>query len=516
MAENPQKSLTEGAVPGDRKESQRLGSSEPIPFLTIHSLILGVLVSMGGFIFGFDTGQISGIVAMKDFLERFGNSDSSFSNAREGTIVALLSIGTLVGALLSAVVADALGRKLSMTVWCGVFCVGVIIQISAETVWQQVAVGRLVAGLGVGALSVLVPMYQSESGPRHIRGALVSAYQLFITFGIFLAYVVNYGTESMQSSASWRIPIGLSFLWALILAVGMIFLPESPRYAYRHGRVDEAAQTMSKLYGVPVHHRAIRRELREIKEQLDSERTGPWYEVFTGPRMAYRTLLGITLQALQQLTGANFFFYYGTTVFQAIGLSNSYITQMILGGINFGMTFFGLYVVEHYGRRRALIAGALWMFMCFMVFASVGHFILQSMATDTPKAHTAGIVMIVFAALFIAGYAVTWGPIVWCIVGELYPSRYRAKSMALATSSNWTWNFLISFFTPFITSAIDYRYGYIFAAGCFAGALVVYFFVCEGSGKTLEEIDRMYLSHVKPRHSTKWEPAEDKEAEAAS
>jgi len=170
--------------------------------------------------------------------------------------------------------------------------------------------------------------------------------------------------------------------------------------------------------------------------------------------------------------------------------------------VNFGMTFFGLYVVERFGRRKSLIFGGLWMFACFMVFASVGHFSLdQTTPTNTP---TAGTVMIVFACLFIAVYAMTWAPIIWAIVGELYPSRYRAMAMGIATSSNWLWNFLLAFFTPFITAAIDYRYGYVFAACNFLGAVVVYFFLCESRGRSLEEIDTMYILHVDPRKSSKW------------
>ena len=150
--------------------------------------------------------------------------------------------------------------------------------------------------------------------------------------------------------------------------------------------------------------------MREIKAKYDAEFAGggrhKWYEIFTGPRMAYRTLLGVTLQALQQLTGANFFFYYGTTIFRSTGLDDSFVTSIILGAVNFGMTFPGLYVVEKAGRRGALMIGAAWMFMCFMVFSSVGHFLLdQQNPQDTP---TAGTVMIVFACLFIAGYAMTW------------------------------------------------------------------------------------------------------------
>jgi MFS transporter, SP family, sugar:H+ symporter len=206
------------------------------------------------------------------------------------------------------------------------------------------------------------------------------------------------------------------------------------------------------------------------------------------------------------VTGANFFFYYGTSIFTATGLSNSYVTSMILGGVNFGMTFFGLYVVERFGRRKSLIVGALWMFVCFMVFASLGHFSLdQKHPMSTPKSGTA---MIVFACLFIAAFAMTWGPIVWAVVGELYPSRYRAVCMGLATASNWTFNFLLSFFTPFITADIDYAYGYVFAGCCFAGAVVVYYFLCESQGRSLEEIDTMYILKVVPWKSSSWTPPE--------
>lgn len=182
---------------------------------------------------------------------------------------------------------------------------------------------------------------------------------------------------------------------------------------------------------------------------------------------------------------------------------------MILGAVNFAFTFPGLYVIEKAGRRGALMWGAAWMFMCFMVFSSVGHFALdQTTPTNTPKA---GAAMIVFACLFIAGYAMTWGPVIWVVVGELYPTRYRTMCMGLASSSNWIWNFLISFFSPFITSAIDFQYGYIFASCCALSIPLVYFFLEEHQGRSLEEIDTMYITHVPPRKSSKWEPPQGEE-----
>ncbi|KAF1849252.1 siderophore iron transporter mirC [Cucurbitaria berberidis CBS 394.84] len=486
----------------------------PLPRLTWKGFWMGILVSMGGFIFGYDTGQISGFLEMKDFLKRFGqhrpNGTPYFSNVRSGLIVGLLSIGTLFGALIAAPIADKIGRKKSIMFWCGIFSVGIIVQIAATDKWYQIMMGRFVAGLGVGALSLIVPMYQAETAPRHIRGALISTYQLMITFGIFLAAVFNYAAERHQSgkAASWQITLGLSFVPAVILCVGILGFSETPRYNYRNGKIDKATATMAKVYGVPTNHYSIQLELEEMRTKLAAESTigtplQEWIGMWKAPKMAYRLAIGIALQMFQQLTGANYFFYYGTTVFAGTGIKNSYVTQMILNGINFGVTFYGLYIVEHYGRRKSLIAGSVWMFICFLIFASVGHFALDRVNPEnTEKAATA---MICFACFFIFGFATTWGPICWTICGELYPSRYRAKAMALSTASNWLWNFLLAFFTPFITKAIDFRYGYVFAGTNVLGGLIVYFFVMEGKGRTLEEIDTMYLMGVKPWESATWE-----------
>ncbi|BAE63474.1 unnamed protein product [Aspergillus oryzae RIB40] len=481
-----------------------------IPFLTFRSFSMCVVISMGGFLFGYDTGQISGFLEMEDFLQRYGEQRADgtyyFSNVRSGLIVALLSIGTLMGALVAAPIADRVGRKWCVSGWCVILCAGITVQISSPTgKWYQVALGRWVAGLGVGALSLLVPMYQAETGPRHIRGSLVSTYQLFITLGIFVANCINFGTEKKTSTASWRIPMGVTYIWAIILGFGISMFPESPRHDYRKGKVDKAISTLAKMYGVPKNHRALAIEFDEIKQKYEEEVARgqvSWIQLFKAPRMAYRVAVGVALQALQQLTGANYFFYYGTTIFQGAGIENSYVTQMILGAVNFGSTFLGLYLIENYGRRRSLIAGALWMFCCFIVFASVGHFSLNR--DDPPSTKTAGVVMVVFACLFILAFASTWGPMVWTIIAELYPSEYRARAMSLATASNWLWNFLLAFFTPFITSAIDFRYGYVFAGCLFLAAGLVYFAVMEGKGRTLEEIDTMYVWKVKPWHSSKY------------
>lgn len=483
-------------------------------------IIMGLLVSLGGFIFGWEGGAISGYTQMDNFRERFGDVEKagslSLGNVRQGLMVGMLCVGCLVGALVSAPIADRFGRKYSITFWCLIYIVGNIISITTMYAWYQIVIGRLVEGFGIGALSVLTPMYQSETAPRQVRGALVSAYQLFITLGIFVSYCVNYGTEAIQSPSSWRITMGVGFIAPTIMAIGMLIMRESPRWEFRRGGEVEASKTLALVAGVTENHPEVQNALRDIREGLEAEQAGgeqKWYEIFTAPAMLRRVLVGMALQALQQLTGANFFFYYGTEIFDAVGISNSYITSMILGVVNVVATFGGLYVGQKFGRRISMIVGGIWMFAWLIVFASLGSFALYPDGNpDDPNARTnasVGTAMIASACLFIVGFAVTWGPLVWAIVGEMFPSRYRAVAMGLCTAANWLWNFLISFFTPWITNAINYRYGFVFAGCCFLGVLVTFFFVIESQQRSLEEVDSMYILGVVPWKSTNWKPLDE-------
>lgn len=453
---------------------------------------------------------------MEDFLDRFGETNAQgqkfFGNVRAGLIVALLSIGTLIGALGAAPVADRFGRRPCISLASLVVSIGFLVQIAADRAWYQIMIGRFIAGLGVGALSLLVPMYQAETAAPHIRGAMICAYQLFITMGIFLAACFNFGTHQHQphSSASWRIVVGLGWLWTLTLGIGILAFPETPRFDYRQGRTDRAAETLRRVYGAAsTNHWAVHTQLEEIESKLRAEDKvvgGPIQEfvgMMKAPRVLSRIMLAMLLQMFQQLTGANYFFYYGTTLFRSVQI-DSFITQIILNTINFLATFIGLYLVENFGRRKSLIAGSVWMSSCLLIFSSVGSFQLNLNHPEETK--VPGIVLIVFACLFILGYAATWGPMVWTIQAELFPSRYRAKGMALGTASNWIWNFLLAFFSPFISNAIGLKYGYVFTGTNAASAFLVYFFVLESRNRSLEEIDTMYLERVVPWKSEKWVP----------
>ncbi|GAA6021099.1 hypothetical protein JCM11491_004415 [Sporobolomyces phaffii] len=482
------------------------------------AIFVAIFASIGGFLFGYDTGQIADFLVMDDFKLRFAEcavpgdvATCEFSTVRSGLIVAMLSIGTLVGSLIGAFLADKFGRKKAVMIDCTVVIIGTVIQTASVRAWEQFMVGRIVTGLGVGALSAVVPLYQSETAPKEIRGSLVATYQLAITFGILIAYCISIGTRNINSNGgSWRVVVTLNILWALILGIGFMFVPESPRWLFYRGRHEAAEKSLARIRGVKVEDNdySVRQAYYEMEAAVKAEqrtKSFGWIDCFK-PRnkLLYRTILLMTLQALQQLTGANYFFYYGATVLGGVGIDDEFVSQIILGAVNFVCTFGGIYIMERFGRRTPLIIGGLWQSAWLFVYAIAGT--VRDPLTD----QGIGKLMIVATCLFIAGYATTWAPGVWTLVGETPRNDARAKTGALATASNWLFNFLLAFFTPFITKKINYSYGFVFAGCNLAGAIIVFFFLYESSNLSLENVDRMYNDpNCKPWTSKKWVPEGD-------
>lgn len=484
----------------------------------VEALVLGAVTAMGGFLFGYDTGQISGLQLFTDFKQRFGQGvvdeegEIGFEPIILSLIVSMMSVGTLIGALSGAYTADWWGRRRSLSFGVLVFVIGNIIQITAMNSWIHMMMGRFVAGLGVGNLSVGVPMFQSECAPREIRGAVVASYQLLITIGILVSNIINFGVRNIETSdASWRIVIGLGIFFALPLGIGVLFVPESPRWLAARHDWDGARLSMARLRGLKndPHNELVENDLKEMYAIIEKEKragTGSWVECFARsssgyPKVLYRTLLGVGVHFLQQWTGVNYFFYYGANIFESAGIEDPIQTQLILGAVNVALTFYGLYIVEKFGRRWPLIIGATWQAAWLFVFASIGT------ALDPAENRVSGIVMIVAACMFIASFAGTWGPLAWVVVGETFPLRTRAKQASLATAGNWLGNFLLSFLTPLADDGISYAYGYVFAACNLAAGLLVYFFLYETMSLSLENVDQMYSQpNLKAWTSSKWTP----------
>ncbi|ODV78045.1 sugar transporter 2 protein [Suhomyces tanzawaensis NRRL Y-17324] len=480
-----------------------------------------LLVAFGGFVFGFDTGTISGFVNMSDFLERFGqtHADGTFylSNVRVGLLVSIFNIGCAVGGIFLSKIADIYGRRWGLMFSMLVYVVGIVVQISSTDKWYQYCVGRAITGLSVGTVTVLAPMFISESSPKSLRGTLVYCFQLCITFGIFIGYCVTYGTKKLSGSRQWRIPLGLCFLWAIFLVVGMLCMPESPRYLVEKHRIEDAKKSIARSNKVPVEDPSVYTEVQLIQAGIDREAlagSASWGELITGrPAIFRRVIMGIMLQSLQQLTGDNYFFYYGTTIFQAVGLKDSFQTSIILGIVNFASTFVGIWAIERFGRRQCLLTGSAAMFVCFIIYSIIGsvHLYKDGEYNNDNTYKPSGNAMIFVTCLYIFFFASTWAGGVFAIVSESYPLRIRSKAMATATAANWIWGFLISFFTPFITSAIHFYYGFVFTGCLLFSFFYVYFFVNETKGLSLEEVDELYAQKILPWKSSSWVPPSPEE-----
>lgn len=339
----------------------------------------------------------------------------------------------------------------------------------------------------------------------------MSCYQLMITAGIFLGYCTNFGTKNYSNSVQWRVPLGLCFAWSIFMIGGMMFVPESPRYLIEVGRIEEAKRSVAISNKVSIDDPALIAEVDLIAAGVEAEKLAgeaSWGELFsTKTKVLQRLIMGILLQALQQLTGNNYFFYYGTSIFKAVGLKDSFQTSIIIGLINFVSTFGVLWTVERFGRRLCLLWGSATMMACMVIFASVGVTRLYPNGMDQPTSKGAGNCMICFTMFYLFCYALSWAPIAWVVTAEVFPLRVKSKCMALASASNWMWGFLISFFTPFITGAINFYYGYVFVGCLCFSFFYVFFFIPESKGLTLEEIDEMWMEGVLPWKSVNWVPS---------
>ncbi|ABN66266.2 sugar transporter [Scheffersomyces stipitis CBS 6054] len=474
-----------------------------------------MLVAFGGFVFGFDTGTISGFLNMSDFLSRFGQDGSEgkyLSDIRVGLIVSIFNIGCAIGGIFLSKIGDVYGRRIGIISAMVVYVVGIIIQISSQDKWYQLTIGRGVTGLAVGTVSVLSPMFISESAPKHLRGTLVYCYQLCITLGIFIGYCVTYGTKDLNDSRQWRVPLGLCFLWAIFLVVGMLAMPESPRFLIEKKRIEEAKKSLARSNKLSPEDPGVYTEVQLIQAGIDREAaagSASWMELITGkPAIFRRVIMGIILQSLQQLTGVNYFFYYGTTIFQAVGLQDSFQTSIILGTVNFLSTFVGIWAIERFGRRQCLLVGSAGMFVCFIIYSVIGttHLFIDGVVDNDNTRQSSGNAMIFITCLFIFFFACTWAGGVFTIISESYPLRIRSKAMSIATAANWMWGFLISFCTPFIVNAINFKFGFVFTGCLLFSFFYVYFFVSETKGLSLEEVDELYAEGIAPWKSGAWVP----------
>lgn len=351
--------------------------------------------------------------------------------------------------------------------------------------------------------------------PKWIRGALVCAYQLAITAGLLVAAVVTYATSSINGPSAFRIPVALQFVWAGILLFGLIILPETPRYLIKRGQHAAAAASLSRIRRLDITHPALIEEIAEIEANHAYEMSlGPatYRDVFTGsPHLGRRLLTGCGLQMLQQLTGCNYIFYFGTTFFTTNNIGSGFLFQVISNTINVVSTLPGMVFVESWGRRRLLMIGACGMAVCQLLVAIIGSIIDPTQHNE--RSIVANKAMAAFVFLYIFFFATSWGPVTWVVTSEIYPLKIRAKSMSMSTASNWLLNWVISFSTPFMVNSgsgnagLGVKVFYVWGGFCVVAFFFVWAMVYETSRISLEQIDELYERVDRAWNSKRFQPS---------
>jgi SP family galactose:H+ symporter-like MFS transporter len=433
-------------------------------------IMTAAIAGLGGLLFGYDTGIIASALL-------FIRSDLGLSSFEQGLVVAAVPIGAAFGALAAGPLSDKRGRRLVIIVSAFVFIVGARASAAADSV-AVLTISRIVIGVAIGFASATAPVYISEVAPPEIRGRLVTMFQLAVTIGILVAYLVGLAFEP---NGEWRWMLGLGALPALLLAVGMIKMPQSPRWLLMTGQDYQARAVLAKIRGGGEHEIEI--EVDEVKAQVGEE-PGRWSELGT-PMMRAALTVGLGLAILQQVTGINTVIYYAPTIVQYTGIdsaSSAILASIGVGIVNVAMTVVALRLLDKTGRRPLLLIGVAG--MTFSLFTLGLAFELGDEDTLT------SVVAIGSLMLFVASFAISLGPIFWLLNSEIYPLRTRSKAAALGTFTNWIFNFAVSLTFLLLIDAL----GQSGAFWLYAAVGVVTFFFCkalvpETKDKHLEEIE---------------------------
>ncbi|WPH00676.1 Hypothetical protein R9X50_00350600 [Acrodontium crateriforme] len=499
--------------------------------VTVRAYLICAFAAFGGIFFGYDTGWMSGVLGMPYFIHQYTGKpiptstpypkDFAISSRDQSLVSSILSAGTFFGAVIAGDLADFFGRRMTIIAGCLIFIVGCILE-TASTGIGLMCAGRVICGLGVGFISAIVILYMSEIAPKKVRGALVAGYQFCITVGILFANCAVYSTKDRLDTGSYRIPVAVQFLWAIILGVGLVILPESPRFFVKKGKLEAAASALARVRGQPIDSEYIREELAEIIANYEYEQQvipqtsymGGWSNcfkgsIFKGNSNSRRTMVGILLQMFQQFTGINFILYFGVVFFESLGtIQNTFLIQLITTLVNVCSTPVSFYIVEKFGRRSILIIGGSCMVVSQFIVGIIGVTAGRPELNNQPATKA----MIAFICLNISAFAMTWGPAAWIVVGEIFPLPIRSRGVGLSTSSNWFWNCIITVITPYLVGSdpgdanLGAKVFFLWGSLCFLSVSFAFFFVPEMKGLSLEQIDKM-LEETTPLKSGRWKPS---------
>lgn len=432
--------------------------------------LLTLSAALGGLLFGYDTAVISGAIG---FLQ----SKFELSAAMKGWAASSAIIGCIIGAMIAGGLSDKFGRKKVLILTAILFGISAIGSAIPNNL-SFFVIARLIGGIGVGAASMLSPLYITEISPAKIRGKLVSLYQLAIVVGILVIFFVNLliqnsGDELWNINIGWRYMFGSEIIPSILFLIALLFVPESPRWLCKVGKEKESLKILKDI-----NNDGAEAILKEIKESLNEEK-GTLKELFNG-RFRPAIFVGIILAVLSQVQGINAIMYYAPEIFKELGQSSNdaFLQTLVIGIINLLFTFVAIFSVDKFGRKKLLLAGGIGMFLSLIV---IGYLF---------NSDYNGMGLLVFILFYIACFAFSFGPITWIIISEIFPTKMRGVAMSVATFSLWVAVYLVTQLFPILLESVGPAITFwIFGLMAGVGIIFTYLKVPETKGKTLEKIE---------------------------
>lgn len=452
------------------------------------AISVSAVAALGGFLFGFDTAVINGAV---DAIQRH----FALSSTATGVAVACALIGSAIGAWFAGGIADRFGRVRVMAIAAALFTTSSLGAGCAFSVWDFIA-WRLIAGMGVGVASVIAPAYIAEVAPAHLRGRLGSLQQLAIVLGIFVALLGDYcfaraaggaSADLWLGGAAWRWMFVAGVVPSVVYGLLALRLPESPRFLVARGRRGEAGAVLAQMLGTD----DVADKVAAIASSVD-EVHAPSLRDLRGPRVGLLGIVwaGIALSTLQQLVGINVIFYYSTTLWRSVGLSEAdALTKTVVTSItNIVVTVIAIALVDRIGRKPLLLVGSAGMTVCLAAMAWSFAQIVPG-AEPLRLAAPYGTIALVAANGYVVFFGVSWGPVVWVLLGEMFGNRIRAAALAVAAAAQWAANFAVTVSFPALASTVGLVASYaMFAAFAALSFGFVARFVRETRGRELEDM----------------------------
>lgn len=463
--------------------------TERVAVSVLYVIFISAIAAIGGFLFGFDSGVINGTV---------GALETAFEASEIGTgfNVASVLLGCAIGALAAGPIADHIGRKPSMAITAAIFAFSAVGSGIADSSLEFIFY-RLIGGLGVGAASVLAPAYIAEVSPAALRGRLTTLQQLAIVVGLFTAFFSNFTIAHTSGGAealfwfdipSWRWMFWVELIPAALFLLGALMIPESPRFLVAQGKLEQARKVFKRI--APGSEDA---QVSEVRRSLHSERKPRLTDLFIDGTKKIHPIVwvGVALSVFQQFVGINVVFYYGSELWQAAGYdeSQSLFINVVGGTTNIVATFIAIALVDKIGRKPLLLIGSVGMSVSLglltFIFSTAG----LDEAGRLALTDRSGTWALISANLYIVFFGMSWGPVVWVLLGEMFNNRIRGAALAISASAQWLANFTVTLTFPILLAGTGLGGAYgLYAGSALISVLFVAFFVKETRGRRLEEM----------------------------